>query len=160
MNSGPLPMILLCLTLGLALALASRRAGWFGLAGMVATAALVAIVALPQGLTEAVSAGLALSVIATAALCYFPRGSTDRWLLATGVNAGVWTGAYASVSDQRGALLVALPLALVVMLGGWLVSSGYPIVIKVVASWMIAIASLSIFVSLLPTPGYKADHME
>ena len=34
------------------------------------------------------------------------------------------------------------------------------IAVKVAASWMIAISSLALFVSLMPHPGYVPDHME
>ena len=50
--------------------------------------------------------------------------------------------------------------ALIAIPANWLTQRKLDIIIKVVASWMIAIASLSLFVSLIPTPGYKPDHME
>ncbi len=160
MTSGPLPMFLLCVALGLTLSLAPRRAGWIGVAGLALSAILTTTFSYSTDWAEEVFVGLTLSVIATAALCYFRRGPTDRWLLAAGINAGAWTGAFATLSDQRAALLLAVPLGVLIMLGGRLISSSYPIVIKVVASWIIAIAALSLFVSLLPTPGYQPDHME
>ena len=160
MNGGILPMILLCATLGLALAPASRRAAWFGFTGLVVGALVAVSPSLPQNLFAAVTAGLWLSLIGTAAFAFLAQGSTDRWRVAAGINAGLWTGAFASLSGQHAALLLAVPLGLIFLLGRWFVDRGYPIVVKVVASWMIAIASLAIFVSLLPTPGYRPDHMQ
>jgi ABC-type proline/glycine betaine transport system permease subunit len=42
----------------------------------------------------------------------------------------------------------------------WIARQKFAILLKVVASWVIAIASLALFVSVMPTPGYKPDHME
>lgn len=160
MTGGALPLFLLCAALGLALGFGSKRGAWFGFACMVGVAILLASLSLPERLAPPITAGLLLSVIVTAALSYVRSGSADRWLLAAGLNAGGWAGAYASAFDQRAALALALPLGLLFIPGRWFVERDYSIVLKVAASWMIAIASLSIFVSLLPTPGYKPDHME
>ena len=38
--------------------------------------------------------------------------------------------------------------------------SGLIRAVKVAASWMIAVSSLALFVSMMPHPGYVPDHME
>jgi hypothetical protein len=51
-------------------------------------------------------------------------------------------------------VLVLLPAA-------WIVRSGAPIVLKVISSWLIAIAMLAATLAWLPvTPGYMPDHLE
>lgn len=160
MNSGILPMLLLCATLALSLALAPTRIGWLGLVAMAAGALLMSLLPLPANLSEAIFIGLWLSVVATAVLTYVPRRFADRVMIPAGFNAGAWVGALATVSEMRGSLLPALSLGLLSVPARRFTLHGYHIVIKVIASWMIAIALLSAFVSLMPTPGYKPDHME
>lgn len=160
MNGGLLPILLLFATLGLALSLANRRAAWIALASLLASAGIVSLIPLPPALLEPVFVGLWFSIIATAVLVYFPRLSPDRWALPVAINAGAWAGALASLSGRHAGLVVALPLALLFLPGRWIVDHGHLVFLKVAASWMIAIAALSMFVSLTPTPGYKPDHME
>lgn len=160
MNSGILPLLLICATLGLSLALAPQRDAWLGVAAMAASALLLSLMPLSPSLSDTIFIGLWLSIIATAALTYLPRRFADRLTIAAGLNAGAWAGALAAVSDKRGELIIALVLALLFIPARWFTLRGYHIVIKVIASWMIAVASLSMFVSLIPTPGYKPDHME
>jgi len=160
MNGGILPMVLLCATLALSLALAPARVGWLGLAAMAAGALLMGLMPLPVGWSAAIFVGLWLSVVVTAVLTYVPRRFADRLMIPAGFNAGAWIGALAAVSDMRGSLLLALSPGLLLIPARRFTLHGYHIVIKVIASWMIAIALLSTFVSLMPTPGYKPDHME
>ncbi len=159
MNGGVVPLFLLSATLGLMLAFAAMRATSVGLIAFAATALLASFV--PVGMSPTmIFVGLWLSMIGTAVLVYLP---VARWSAATVplcINAGLWMGAYAGVSNHRLGLALGLLPALVSFPAKWLVERKIDIVIKVVASWMIAIASLSMFVSLMATPGYKPDHME
>lgn len=160
MNSGYLPIFLLFATVGLALALAGARAAWGALAGLLASAGVVALLPLPPALQDIVFVGVWLSIIATAGLVYLRRLSPDRWAIPVAINAGIWAGALASLSDRQVGLLLAMPVVLIFLPARWIVDRGHAIAIKVAASWMIAIASLALFVSLTPTPGYKPDHMQ
>lgn len=160
MNGGVLPLILLFATVGLALGAASPRTAWLSLAVMVGTGLPVSLQPVPPSASDAVFTGLWVSAIATAVLAFLPGRLIDRLALPAALNAGLWSGALASMSDQRAGLVLALILALLAVPARWLALRGHRIVIKVAASWMIAIASLSMFVSFLPTPGYKLDHME
>lgn len=81
-------------------------------------------------------------------------------MVLAGTNAGAWIGAEASVGGMADGVLVALSLGLLLTAGRWLSLRDSSIVIKVIASWMIAIATLSMFVSLVPIQGYKPDHMD
>jgi hypothetical protein len=159
MNAA-LPIALACAALGLALSLASRRVAWTGFACLALTALVAMLVPVPETLRFAAMTGLLITVVATAALMFFVSRLPTAGAVAAGINGGVWVGAVASVSANRGALLLALPLGLSFVLQRWLQSRGYAIVMKVLASWLIAIASLAILVSLSPTPGYAPDHMD
>ncbi len=160
MNGGVLPVLLLCAAVVLALSLATGDAAWRGVAALAAAALIVAFLPLSSGLLEGIFGGLVLSTIVTAALVYLPRGLPNRWAIAAGLNGGAWAGAFASASQSRGQLALAIPFGLIFVAKRWLPSSGYTIVIKVIASWVMAIAALSMIVSMLPTPGYMPDHME
>lgn len=154
-------MAMLCAAVGLANGLSLRAWAWLGFAALAATALLVAMLPLGSGPPNAaVIAGLWLSTLATAALVYLPGQMSRAAALAIGVNGGAWVGAYAGSAGLRNELTLALPLGLSFVFRGWLQARGYVIVMKVIASWLIAIAALALFVSLTPTPGYVPDHME
>ena len=159
-NGGILPLLLLSSTFGLALSFVPWPAAWKGLAAFAMAAVASLLIQIPRSLNDGFFVGLWLSVIMIAALAYLPVARTTPRAIAVGLYAGLWIGVGASVSGLRPNLLLALLPALVFLPGKWFTGRGYPIVIQVVASWMIAIASLSLFVSLMPTPGYKPDHMQ
>ena len=160
MNGGIIPSLLLCATIGLLLSFTMGRVAWLAVSGMAAAAVVMALVALPQSLATAIFVGIWSTIIATAALAYFPPAVAARWALPLAIVAGVGVGSLASLSARKSDLVLALPIALLFVPGRWVVAHGYGLGIKIVASWMIAIAMLSTFVSLTPTPGYQPDHME
>jgi hypothetical protein len=48
-----------------------------------------------------------------------------------------------------------------VVVTAWIVRSSLPIVLKVISSWVIAVAALVATLELLPvTPGYLPDHLD
>ena len=160
MNAGILPMLLLCATVGLLLSFGSQRVAWLGFAGMVASALILSLLTLPAEVSKQIFIGAWVSIIVTAAVTYLPPRLPSRWAIPLAINAGAWVGALASLSGRKRDLLLALPLGLIFVLGRWVVARGLGLGVKVVASWMIAIATLSIFVSMTPTPGYEPDHMQ
>ena len=160
MNGGILPLVLLCAASGLAFAFAARRAAWISLCALGAAALLTSLVSVPDNARHAIFVGLWISTAATAALTYLRRGLTDNMAIAVGINNGVWAGAIASLAGMQRSLLIALPLILCLIPGRWLATRGYAIILKVVASWIIAVSVLAGMVSFAPTPGYAPDHME
>lgn len=161
MNAGILPLLLLSATLGLALSRASERGAWIAIGAAIATALAVAILPVPTNAQPVVFAGLWVSMILTAIVVYLPKGISRRFAIIAPVNAGIWAGALFALSPGLPAsALAAVPLFLLFYPGRWLAARGYGVAVKVAASWMIAIASLSLFVSATPTPGYVQDHME
>lgn len=160
MNSGDLPQILMAAAVALLLAFTTPRQAIVSSAAFVIAYLLMQLVPLPPSWNEAEAVGLWISVVATAALAYVPPSRWARLVLPLSVNAGLWAGASAAYGGQAIGLAVGLlPLLALVPLR-WLVARKFSIVVKVLASWLIAIASLSAFVSLLSTPGYKPDHMQ
>lgn len=160
MNAGILPICLLFLAVGLSLSFAALRGALIGAAVLIAAALLAASLRPAQGALEPLFVGLWISVIATVGLMHLPNRIALVWAVATGINAGAWAGALAASSSLRWQMLFALPILLIMLPGRWLVERGHGIGLKVVGSWVVAIATLAIFVSLTPTPGYKPDHMQ
>lgn len=160
MNSGILPLVLLGLALGLALTSVSVETAWKTSVSAAAAALVVCFVPIPPRLSVAVEVGLWITTVLTATTVFLPKSWTTRLIWPVAISAGVWLGAMASVGALRLPLLAALPLLLIFvpisMMG--LQKSG--IAMRVAASWMIAIGSLAVFVSMVPTPGYKQDHMQ
>lgn len=161
MRGGVLPPALLFASLGLALAFAPRRAWGASLLALFATLGVFSLPPVPRAWLEGVFLGCWISVIATAASVHLVRGVKPWMAIALSVNAGVWASAVVSVSGSRLDLLRALPCVLLALPASWAVARHTSIPVKVVSSWVIAIAVLAATLQLLPvTPGYLPDHLE
>jgi hypothetical protein len=57
-------------------------------------------------------------------------------------------------------LYLGAPAILALAPGRWLVRRKASIVLRVAASWLMAIAGLEALLPLVSTPGYRPDHME
>jgi hypothetical protein len=76
-------------------------------------------------------------------------------------NAGIWAGAVTALSGPRSNLVKTLPCVLALLPAAFIIRRRAPIVVKVVASWLVAVAVLAGTLQLLPvTPGYLPDHLE
>jgi hypothetical protein len=160
-RGGALPPALLCAALGFALAFAPRRALVSALIALAVLAIGLGFAPLPEALTEPAFLGCWISVIATAAAMYLPGGVGPRLALVLGANAGLWSGAVVAVAGAPLDLAIALPWALLCLPGGWLVATERSIVLKLLGSWLAAVAILAAGLSFAPvTPGYAPDHME
>lgn len=160
MSGTALAPPLLCLALALALSKTSSRARWTAL--LLLTGMTLVGLVLPVSRTSLVPVllGVSASTAVTAALVLLGRGAPIwlLWLLAA--NAGVWCGALASAADHSPALLVgALVLALAAHPLAF-VAARRPVVLFVLASWLVAASILSIALPLTTTPGYAPDHMD
>lgn len=163
MRGGVLPPALLFVALGLALAFAPRRAWLPSLLALFATLGAFSLLRLPvpQVWVEGVFLGCWISAIATAASVHLVGGLSPRAALALSLNAGVWASAVVSISGSGLDLLKALPFVLIFFPASWIVHRHGSIPVKVVSSWVIAIAVLAGTLQFLPvTPGYLPDHME
>jgi hypothetical protein len=125
------------------------------------TAIALANATVPAGWLEAVFLGCWLSVAATAATVHLPR-ALGRWgSLALALNAGFWSGAVVALAGSSLDLLKALLCVLVLLPAGLVVGWRAPLVLKVVSSWLIAVAVLAATLQFLPViPGYMPDHLE
>ena len=160
MRGGFLPPAILVMTLALALAFLPLRRAIIS-AGLMTVVAMVAWWANPPARwIEPIFVGCWLTVIATAGLVHRPLELPPTLFLAAAANAGLWAGAVTAVAGGARDLAIALPLVLLFVVGHAIVRRRWGIGLKVMASWLTAVAILATMVSLTPTPGYQPDHME
>jgi hypothetical protein len=162
MRGGALPPALLFVALGLSLALAPRRARVPALVALLVSAGAFSFMPIPQTWLEGVYLAFWTSVIATAASVHFVCGLVHPSAApALALNAGIWASAVVQLSGSPIDLLHALPFVLVLFPARWLVDRYTAIPVKVVASWVIAVAVLAATLQLIDvTPGYLPDHLE
>ncbi|MGA7822842.1 MAG: hypothetical protein WCA14_01515 [Steroidobacteraceae bacterium] len=127
----------------------------------VVTACAIALAPIPGTWSDTAFLGCWTSIIASAAIVHGPRALRAKAALALALNAGVWTGAVIALASSKVDLLESLPLALCAWPAAWARRRGQAIVLKVLASWLIAVAVLAATLQFLPvTPGYLPDHVD
>ena len=161
MRGGAVPPALLCAAVALALAFAPRRTWPLSLAILITTTVVFAMVPTPHEWMEGVFLGGWVSVAATAATVHLPGGLTARTAAIVSLNAGLWSGAEIAIAGSRLDIAKALVGVLLISVAEFTVDCRVPIVAKVIASWLIAVAILVATLQLLPvTPGYLQDHLD
>lgn len=160
MNAGSLPLALLCVALSLALARTPYKVALVSVAALVVTSALsYAVVPADRWATPAML-GLWVSAAITAALAYLPHGIDGAWATLASINAGLWVGVAAHSTGGEASIATALPLALLFLPAGWLLKKQLGVVVKIAASWIVAVSILAGMVAISPVPGYAPDHMD
>ena len=161
MRGGALTPALLAAALGFARSYAPARARLWGVAIFGLAALGVSFAKLSPSTTDGIFLACWASILITAATVHLPRGRTLVAIALLSLNAGVWTGAVLAATGKPIDRLIALPVVLLCLPGAWLVSRRWGLGVKVLASWLVAVAILGASLPLLtPTPGYVADHME
>ncbi len=160
MRGGALPPALLCAAFGLALAFGPRRIFPYALIALCLAALAASFLTFPPAWQDGVFLGCWASVVLAALSVHLPNRIGPKLALVLALDCGFWTGAVIAAAGARTDLLKSLPLALLCLPGAWLVSTRRGIAVKVVTSWLIAISILSAALPLVPTPGYKPDHMD
>jgi hypothetical protein len=161
-RDGAFPPALLFAAAGLALAFTRRTERAASLLALAASAAAASFMPIPRSWLEGVYLALWTSVITTAASVHFAAALGRRSVaLALSLNAGYWAGAVVHLSGSRAELLSALPCALIAFPASFIISRHSSVPVKVVSSWIIAVAVLVAALQLLAvTPGYLPDHLE
>ena len=145
---------MLYLALGLALAFFPRGAWGPSLLALLATLGAGALLRVPQRWLEGVFFACWISVIVTAASVHFARRLSAWTSVALSLNAAVWASAVVSLSGSKLDLIKALPCVVILVPAAWFVGRNASIPVKVVSSWVIAVAVLAATLQLLPvTPG-------
>lgn len=157
--TGALPPALLAAALAFALAFATWRIIGLALAMFAVTAVAVSLSPIGETSRALVFVGLWASIIVTAAAVHLSRPAPAWRSLVLAVNAGAWAGATLSVAGTPGDLPRAMPVALLALPAAWLVGRGGGLAVKVVASWLIAVAILAATLPMIATPGFAPDHL-
>ena len=161
MRGGPLPPALLCAAVGLALAFAPRRTWVPSVVTLITTTSALAALSIPREWLEGVFLGCWASVAATAATVHLTRRLTARRAVVLSLNAGFWSGAVLALTGSRLDIAKALVGVLLLFPARVIVGRPAPIVVKVVSSWLIAVAILAATLQFIPvTPGYLPDHLD
>jgi hypothetical protein len=163
---GALPAALLCAALGFMLAFAPARA-------FLPAAVLLIVAALATNMVAAHGPGLGApgmkiayvgcwaSLILTCLTIHLPRGVPLAAALALALLGGCFAGAVIAGQERPTDLLRALPWILLCWPARRIVARGWQVAIKVVTSWMIAVALLAALLpTMVKTPGYVPDHMD
>ena len=158
--AGLLLPALLCAALGLAAAFATKRTQWIGMVSLAGVACITALFHFPLDWKDKILVAGWGSLMVTALSVLIPTRLSAWLVLSLAVNAGFWTGALMAVTAQPRDLAFALPLVLVAFPARWALTTPMRLGVKVIAGWLIAVAILGAGVSMLPTPGYKRDHVE
>lgn len=161
MRGGPLPPAILCAALGLALARTEMKFRRLGILTAVMAALAVACARVPAAWADAAFLGCWSSTVLNSLRVHLAGSSGRTGTLLFCANTGIWTGSVISVAGQKTDLLLALPCALTLLPASWAVRRGWSIALKVVSSWLVAVAILAATLQFLPvTPGYLPDHMD
>lgn len=160
MRGGTLPAALIFAALGFGLSFVPRPIRVPAL--LTAAIGALIILQLPIDISRAEVVYFACwsSVIVAAASVHLPAGLPKSGAITLALVCGAAAGAVIGLVGSPADLAIAMTAAVVVVPASWLVASGRGIAIKVVTSWLIAIAVLSAALPLTPTPGYAPDHME
>ena len=160
MRGGTLPAALIFAALGFALAFAPRRIRTPALLAAAIAAAVLLLIPPGADYAEAVYFTCWACVIGAAASVHLPGGLPQPAAVALALACGAAAGAVIALAGNVPDLAAAAAAALVIVPASWLVGSGRGIAVKVVTSWLIAIALLAAALPLTPTPGYAPDHLE
>jgi len=160
MRGGVLPPTLHFTALPFAFDFAPRRALPAALGATMAAAVALYALPIPQALTKIVFVDYRASLMGAAAMVHLDSGIGLRRAVPLGINAGAWAGATVAVSGVGADLFKVLLILLLVLPSQWLVAHRGDIAVKVVASWLVAVAILAATLATVLTPGYVPDHME
>lgn len=160
MRDGALPAILLCVIAGMPLVNASRRAAATSVLLLLFAALTASALIVPFELRLAVVVlcwGLVI-VGALGVLRARPLPVTVTILFATA--AGLSTSAMTALVGQLSVLALSLPWVAVWIPATLLAGSGRAIIVKVLASWILAVALLSTGLTLSQGVNSGSDHLD
>lgn len=160
MRDSMLPAAMLCVSLALPLGFIPVREAAVSVAAAMAGAVLALLLPIPPGHEDLIFSGCWLSTLILTVCVHLPRGLHRVAALVLGADAGLWAGQVVQTDGHGANLMIALPLVLLCVPARGLVNTGRGIALKVVASWLMAIAGMELVLTLIPTPGYMPDHME
>jgi hypothetical protein len=165
MRGTVLPITLLCSALGLALGSTATWIGVVGIVVLICTAATVSValtsVGIDPGWADGVYLACWITVAGSALSVYLPRPVGVFAVVVLALNAGIYGGWVSALTGSPQGLWEGLPGLVMLLPAGWMAQRNLRLPLKVVSSWLVAIAALAAIVQFLPvTPGYLPDHVE
>jgi hypothetical protein len=159
---GPVAAGLLLAVVAFGLAFVGRKIAIAGIA--VCVAACIATILIERVPVPAwVFAGCWASLIVTAFQVYFSKG-LQRWpwlALPLAANGGVWAALVVATQGAATDVLPILATLIVIIPAGLCVAYGWALAVRVVTSWLLAVALLVGAIPVLVVhPGYVPDHRE
>ncbi len=151
--------ILLGMAVGLLLAGVPPRTMWWAAAAFLGAAIVGTFVSLRTTPELSVTA-LRISAIAAALSVYARQNGRTVASIPLSLISGFVIGSSAGSSGNLAMLALGLASMLIALPARLITHRIMVVARKVVASWIIAIALLSLGVSMVSTPGYRPDHME
>ena len=165
MRDAVLTGALLCGALAIPLGFTPLGTRLWSISALVATALAANVAAMHAQIrpdwADALFLNSWISVIASALSVYLPRPVGLVAALVLSINAGIWCGAASALAGSPLGVLQSLPAVAALWPVGWAASRNATLAIKVIGSWLIAMAALSAMLQFLPViPGYLPDHLE
>lgn len=160
MTGNALLAALPCAALALALSKASWRRALPALAVCLSAAILSNLFLASLAPFKLLVLGAALTTAVTLAPVYLRSPLRAIMLAVLAANAGVWSGALSATVRGPVGLALVLPWLALWAPAAWLVQRRWEIVLKIAASWLIAIAVLAVALNSVSMPSYQLDHME
>lgn len=160
MRDGALPAVVLCLALGLLLAHAPRRRWLFALLAVSASALPASAFAYPPAWQAPILVACWVVTLLFIAGVLVARPLPFPLALALAAAAGLLTGLLTGEAGRPEVLAAALPCLLVRVPAAVLLARRRGIVLKVLASWLGAVAILSAELTLATGASVGADHLD
>jgi hypothetical protein len=160
MRGAALPAGLLCAAAGLAFAFVPRKAVLPAITLLCAGAVVGTWIPVAGASAEIAFLGCWVAIILLAASVHLPNGAPSIVVMLAATGAGMCAGAVISAEGVATDLVRALPLTLVVLPAQWGIAKKWQIAVKVLLSWLAAVALLAALLPTTATPGYVPDHMD
>lgn len=160
MNGIALPLVLLGLATGIAIAHAVPRSRVIAFVMFAVACSLVASLRLPLVSFDDAAFACWIVVVACSATVLRPQ-MPGRFACLLAVAGGCCAGALAAAARGRPEGYVLAPAIAALLLASWCLHHGARAAVRVVASWLVAVVLLVASVHALPvTPGDRPDHLE
>jgi hypothetical protein len=159
MSGGGGLAALQCAATAILLSFSASGVARFGAALFLLCAGAASLMTIPDSWFSTLLVVIALGVLACALPIYRPGGVPAG--LAIPIAAGTGAAAGLALAAGGGRSSPAVLLTVLLFIGGrQVVLAGYPLVPKVIAGWLVAIAMLSAALPIVSVPGYSATHMD
>ena len=159
MRDGALAAALLCFAFGLLLAYAPRKLRLAALSVTIVVAVVVAVIGPPAEWQDAAFLGCWISIAVTSLIILVSRPVSALPLMALATNTAVWAACVVSADGVARGLVIALPALLVWLPATLLLETRGRVAVKVVASWLAAVAIMAGTLPMATTASFEPDHM-